>query len=134
YRREHTGKGSYVTTSLLAEGIWSAGVYIAGALAGAAFYPLHDRQSPSNATLNPYKSSEGSWFLLVVMPDKFQALATGIGRPDLLTDPRFSAPAKQATNAAQLRQILDEEFAKAADGAVARSMRQGAHYVWGHLG
>ena len=112
YRREHTGKGSYVTTSLLAEGIWSVGVYIAGALAGAAFYPLHDRQSPSNATLNPYKSSEGSWFLLVVMPDKFQALATGIGRPDLLTDPRFSDPAKQATNAAQLRQILDEEFAK----------------------
>jgi len=112
YRREHTGKGSYVTTSLLAEGIWSAGVYIAGTLAGAAFYPLHDRQSPSNATLNPYKSSEGSWFLLVVMPDKFQALATGIGRPDLLTDPRFSDPAKQATNAAQLRQILDEEFAK----------------------
>src|SRR5437588_11556271 len=73
YRRERTGKGSYVTTSLLAAGIWSAGVYIAGALAGAAFYPLHDRQSPSNATLNPYKSSEGSWFLLVVMPDKFQA-------------------------------------------------------------
>ena len=112
YRRERTGQGSYVTTSLLAEGIWSAGVYIAGALADAAFYPLHDRLKPANATLNPYKSSEGSWFLLVVTPDKFQALATGIGRPDLLTDPRFSEPAKQAENAAQLREILDDTFAK----------------------
>jgi formyl-CoA transferase len=112
YRRERTGKGSYVTTSLLAEGVWSAGVYVAGALAGGTFYPLHDRLSPANATMNPYKTSEGSWFLLVVTPDKLKALATGIGRADLLTDPRFSDPAKLAANAAQLREILDETFAK----------------------
>ena len=112
YRRERTGKGSHVTTSLLAEGVWAAGVYVAGALAGAAFYPLHDRQNPSNATLNPYKASDGNWFMLVVTPDKFHALATAIDRPDLITDPRFSDPAKQATNAAQLRVILDDVFAK----------------------
>ena len=112
YRRERTGKGSYVTTSLLAEGIWAAGVSIAGALAGATFYPLHDRQSPSNAILNPYKTSDGNWFMLVVTPDKFPALATAIGRPDLIADPRFSDAAKQATNAAQLRAILDDVFAK----------------------
>src|ERR1700752_338301 len=76
YRRERTGKGSYVTTSLLAGGIWAAGVHIAGALAGGTPYPLHDRQNPSNATLNPYKASDDSWFILVVTPDRFQALAT----------------------------------------------------------
>jgi len=112
YRRERTGKGSSVTTSLLAEGVWAAGVYIAGALAGATFYPLHDRQNPSNAVLNPYKASDGSWFILVVPPDKFHALMTAIDRPDLITDPRFSDTAKQATNAAQLRAILDDVFAK----------------------
>jgi crotonobetainyl-CoA:carnitine CoA-transferase CaiB-like acyl-CoA transferase len=112
YRRERLGKGSYVTTSLLAEGVWAAGVGIAGALAGGTPYPLHNRESPSNATLNPYKSSDGSWFVLVVTPDKFPSLATGIGRPDLVTDPRFSDPTKQATNAAQLRAILDDVFAK----------------------
>src|SRR6266850_52164 len=112
YRRERTGKGSYVTTSLLAEGVWAAGVSIQAALAGATFYPLHDRQSPSNAVFNPYKASEGSWFLLVVTPDKFQALATAIGRPDLMTDPRFSDAKKQAVNAVQLRTILDDVFAK----------------------
>ena len=112
YRRERTSKGSHVTTSLLAEGVWSTGVYIAGALAGATFYPLHDRKSPANAALNPYQTSEGAWFLLVVTPDKLPALATAIGRPDLLTDPRFSDPAKQAANAAQLREILDDAFGK----------------------
>src|SRR6201991_1896940 len=49
YRRERTGKGSYVTTSLLAEGIWSASVAIQGALAGAKFSPPHDRKNPVNA-------------------------------------------------------------------------------------
>jgi crotonobetainyl-CoA:carnitine CoA-transferase CaiB-like acyl-CoA transferase len=112
YRRERTGKGSSVTTSLLAEGVWAAGVCIAGALAEATFYPLHDRQNPSNAILNPYKASDGNWFMLVVTPDKFHALATAIDRPDLITDPRFSDMAKQATNAAQLRAILDDVFAK----------------------
>jgi formyl-CoA transferase len=112
YRRERTGKGSYVTTSLLAEGVWAAGVSIAGALAGGTFHPLHDRESPSNATLNPYKTSDGRWFLLVVTPDKLQALATGIGRPDLIADPRFSDPAKQTANAPHLRAILDDVFAK----------------------
>src|ERR1700751_870373 len=112
YRRERSGKGSYVTTSLLAEGVWAAGVHIAGALAGATFYPLHDRQNPSNAILNPYKASDGSWFMLVVTPDKSHTLATAIDRPDLITDPRSSDPVKQATNAAQLRAILDDTFAK----------------------
>jgi len=112
YRRERTGKGSYVTTSLLAGGIWAAGVHIAGALAGASFYPLHDRQNPSNATLNPYKTADGGWFMLVVTPDKFPALATAIGQPGLTSDPRFAEPAKQAANAAQLRAILDDAFAR----------------------
>src|ERR1700743_803066 len=48
YRRERTGKGSYVTTSLLATGIWSAGVSIQAALCGASFYGLHDRAHPAN--------------------------------------------------------------------------------------
>jgi crotonobetainyl-CoA:carnitine CoA-transferase CaiB-like acyl-CoA transferase len=47
YRRERTGKGSYVTTSLLAEGVWSASVSIQAALAGAKFYGLHDRKHPA---------------------------------------------------------------------------------------
>src|SRR6201993_2902346 len=40
YRRERTGQGSYVTTSLLAEGVWAAGVSIQGALSGAKLFGL----------------------------------------------------------------------------------------------
>jgi formyl-CoA transferase len=110
YRRERTGKGSYVTTSLLAAGVWSASVFIQAALCGANFYGLHDRAHPANAALNVYRSSDGTWFLLVVTPDKIPAVLKAMDREDLLTDPRFSDPKKLAENRPQLTAMLDEIF------------------------
>ncbi|MBV8826175.1 MAG: CoA transferase, partial [Hyphomicrobiales bacterium] len=110
YRRERTGQGAYVTTSLLAEGVWSASVSIQAALAGAKFYGLHDRKNPASAALNVYRSADDIWFVLIVTPDKVAAVAKAIGRPDLLTDPRFSDPAKLMANMPQLTAILDELF------------------------
>jgi formyl-CoA transferase len=111
YRRERTGKGSHVTTSLIAEGVWSCGVPIQGALCDAEFFPLHDRKNPPNPTMNVYRSSDDRWFVLIALPSRLKALATGIGRPDLLSDARFADPAKLAANSAALTAILDEVFA-----------------------
>ncbi len=110
YRRERTGKGAYVTTSLLAEGVWSASVSIQAALADAKFPPLHDRTHPASAAMNVYRAADGTWFVLIITPDKFAAVATAIGRPDLLTDPRFSEPAQLVANMPQLTTIFDEVF------------------------
>ena len=110
YRRDRTGEGSYVTTSLIAEGIWSASVSIQGALSGAKFYGLHDRHNPANAALNVYRAADGAWFVLVVEPHKLEAVAKAVGRADLLTDPRFSSPAALTANRPQLTAILDELF------------------------
>jgi formyl-CoA transferase len=100
-----------VTTSLLAAGVWAGGVAVQAALVDATFYPLHDRLNPPNATFNVYRTSDDNWFLIVVTPDHWPGLAKAIGRPDLLTDPRFADPAKQLANASQLTAILDELFA-----------------------
>jgi crotonobetainyl-CoA:carnitine CoA-transferase CaiB-like acyl-CoA transferase len=110
YRRERTGKGAYVTTSLLAEGVWSASVSIQAALCGASFFGLHDRTHPANAAMNVYQAADGTWFVLIVTSDKLGAVAKAIGRPDLLTDQRFSDPAQLMANMPQLAAILDEVF------------------------
>jgi crotonobetainyl-CoA:carnitine CoA-transferase CaiB-like acyl-CoA transferase len=110
YRREHTGQGSRVTTSLIAEGVWSASVSIQGALSGAKPAPLHDRKNPLSAALNVYRASDGTWFVLIVEPNRLEAVAKAIGRADLLTDPRFSDPVKAMANMPQLTVILDEVF------------------------
>jgi formyl-CoA transferase len=110
YRRERTGKGSYVTTSLLAEGVWAASVSIQAALCEAKFFGLHDRKHPANAAMNVYRASDDIWFVLIVTSDKLEAVAKAIGRPHLLTDPRFSDPAKLMANMPELTAILDDVF------------------------
>jgi formyl-CoA transferase len=111
YRRERTGKGSYVSTSLLATGVWSMSVMVAGALAGAPMPALLDRAHPANAGANVYRSSDGKWFVLAAQPDKVVGMVKAIGREDLLTDPRFADPAKLAANRPALAAILAETFA-----------------------
>src|SRR5262245_23988570 len=79
YRRERTGKGAYVSTSLLASGAWTTSLGISAALAGAKL-ALHDRKSPPSVVTNVYKSADGVWFLLALTPDKVPALLAAIDR------------------------------------------------------
>ena len=110
YRREKTGKGSRVTTSLLAEGAWAAAAWIEGALNQAKFFGLHDRKNPPNALLNPYPTSDGRWILLVVAQQDrdWPDLVNVIGRQELLGDERFVDVKKRSANAGALSGILDE--------------------------
>src|SRR5580693_1874415 len=130
YRRERTGEGSHVTTSLLAEGVWSASVSIQAALCDAKFFGPHDRMHPANAAMNVYRAKDNTWFVLIVTPDKLAAVAKAIGRPDLLTDPRFSDPAKLMANMPQLTAILDEVFC-AEPMAYWYKVFSGAHVTFG---
>ncbi|THD79291.1 MAG: CoA transferase [Phenylobacterium sp.] len=111
YRRERTGEGSYVSTSLLAAGIWACAVPVQAALAGGTFYPPHDRRQPANATFNVYRAADDTWFLIVMTPDKWAGFTASIARPDLASDPRFASPAKQMAHAIELTAILDDIFA-----------------------
>ncbi len=112
YRREKTGKGSRVTTSLIAEGAWAAATWIEGALNGAKFFGLHDRKNPPNALLNPYPTSDGRWLLLVIAQQDrdWPILVDAIDRPELLQDERFTDVHKRASNSGALASILDGAF------------------------
>jgi len=113
YRRERTGRGGHVTTSLIAEGAWSVAVYLQAALCGAKFYPPYDRTNPSNALINTYQSSEGTWIVLVARDSQWARFTTAIGQPALLDDVRFADPARRAAQAAELTAILDRVFRSA---------------------
>ena len=103
-------RGSYVTTSLIAEGVWSCGVSVQAALCDANFFPLHDRQNPPNPAMNLYRTADDSWLMLILLPSKWPEFVNAIGRGDLASDARFADPATQAANAAALTAILDEVF------------------------
>ncbi len=112
YERTRTGKGSHVTTSLIANGIWAAAAWIEGGLNGGRFFPQHDRKNPPNALLNPYRTSDGRWILLVAAQRKeWPGFVRATGLPALLDDPRFADERLRVEHAAALVEILDPLFA-----------------------
>jgi crotonobetainyl-CoA:carnitine CoA-transferase CaiB-like acyl-CoA transferase len=112
YRRELTGQGSMVSTSLLANGLWMNAVQIQAALSGAKVEPRPPREEATSALANLYRCADGRWFLLNALNDEtdWPALIAAIERPDIAGDPRFvTTPARRA-NARELIRVLDAAF------------------------
>jgi len=115
YHRERTGKGTSVSTSLLANGLWSNGVYAQAALLGA-FLPLRPpRDRPRSALANCYRTGDGRWLQLSLVDEDamWPRLCHAIARPELEHDARFAATSERRANAAVLTAILDEVFSSA---------------------
>jgi formyl-CoA transferase len=113
YHRERTGKGTSVSTSLLANGLWSNGVYAQAALVGA-FLPLRPpRDRPRSALGNLYCTRDGRWLQLSLVQEEvmWPRLCRAIQRPELENDARFATTPLRRANAATLTAILDQVFA-----------------------
>jgi crotonobetainyl-CoA:carnitine CoA-transferase CaiB-like acyl-CoA transferase len=113
YRRELTGQGSMVSTSLLANGLWMNAVQVQAALSGAKVEPRPAREEAVSALANVYRCADGRWFLLNLVQDErdWPPLLVAIGRPELADDPRFTTGPSRRANARALIQALDVAFA-----------------------
>lgn len=111
YRREKTGKGSQVGTSLIAEGAWAASELIEAALNDATFPPQNRRDQPNSPLANPYRTADDRWLIIAVQSKDFAGLANAVGRPALADDPRFADAASRTLNAVALVKELDAAFA-----------------------
>jgi formyl-CoA transferase len=113
YRRERTGKGGKVSSSLMANGVWSNSCLIQGELCGSVPYPPMKREESPNALVNLYRTGDGRYlFLLLLMDERdWPRLATALGRPDLLADPRFVTKANRSQHAPVLYAELASMFA-----------------------
>jgi formyl-CoA transferase len=111
--RERTGKGSMVATSLVANGLWWNAIQVQGILCGARTVVRPPREQSVSALTNLYRCRDGRWFLLSLTADerRWEPLAKGLGRGELLSDPRFATPATRRQHARELITILDEVFA-----------------------
>lgn len=112
YRRDRTGEGSMVSTSLMANGLWSNAVLSQAALSGGVMQPHPARENAGNALNNIYQSKDGRWFHLIMITGEhlWGRFAEVTGHPNLLDDPRFASPEKRSENALQLIQIMDGIF------------------------
>jgi len=113
FRRERTGTGGHVGSSLMANGAWANGVFIQAALCGATFYPRQPRENALNAFTNHYLCRDQRWLMLSLLDQDRQwpRLAACVGREELVHDPRFATAATRQAHARELIAILDAVFA-----------------------
>jgi len=113
YRRERTGKGCQVSTSLIANGAWATSIWLQAGLSGATFSGELDRKNPPNATGGAsYRTADDRWVLLCFVEEEknWPVFAAAVGREDLLSDTRFASTKARLANAALLVAELDRLF------------------------
>ena len=115
FRRERTGRGGYVATNLMANGLWWNGLHAQAMLCGAEFPRRPGREDAPSALHNFYRTADGRWLQLVVIPEdkRWPRLARAVGRPDLIRNPRFATREARHANPRALIRELDEAFAAA---------------------
>ena len=113
YQRERTGRGTMVSTSLMANGLWLNAIAVQGILCGARTPMRPPREDAVDPLANLYRCRDGRWVLVTLTADgrRWSDFATGIGRADLVADPRFATPAARRANARALIETLDAVFA-----------------------
>ncbi len=97
-RRMKTGEGSFVHTSLLSNGIWSASCIAQGAFIDADF-SRYRAMLGHLYTRVMYETLDRRWlqFTMVRSPDESDAMFTVLGMPEILLEERFAdAPSRVA--------------------------------------
>lgn len=114
YQREKTGKGSYVATSLAANGAWSNGMHLQGAIAGYDLSAMLDAKGYRSPFVNTYKSREDRYVVLVGPNSEreWPRICEAMDRPDWLSDPRFVDMAAIMKQRDEVKQMFAGEFAK----------------------
>src|SRR5260370_564762 len=112
YQRERSGKGNYVSSSLLANGLWANGCSIQAALCGDTVVPQPPREAAVNALRVHYRCRDGRWLLLSIAADEWRwdKLKACLG-DDILDEPRFATVDSREATARELVAILDRIFA-----------------------
>lgn len=114
YRREKTGQGAEVTSSLIANGVWANAFLVQAALCGAVFPERRPRENASNALAAFYQCRDGRWLILSIHNEErlWPELVACLERPDLAADARFASKPDRLANARALIGEMDAAFAR----------------------
>lgn len=114
YRRERTGRGGLVSTSLLANGLWSNAIQVQAQLAGVRYGNRLPRSHAPNPLSNVYPCRCGRWLSLVVINEARQLgpLLGALGLAHLQADPRLATADSRTEHNAAIIALFDQGFAE----------------------
>lgn len=111
--RQRSGEGSEITTSLLANGVWSNGILAQAALVGAFIGRRPPRDRPRNPLSNSFQCADGRWFVLTLLREDvaWPAICAALGIEELRHDPRFATTEARIARSGELTTILQGRLA-----------------------
>ena len=135
YRREKTGRGGLVSSSLLANGLWANGCFVQTRLFGEKVPHRPPREHAPNPLANHYRARDHRWFIMALFNEQRQLrpFLAGIGREHWADDPRFASAETRRENAPDIVAMLDSVFAER-DLADWRRILDGAGVTFGIVG
>ncbi len=112
YRRDRTGLGSRVSTSLMAAGAWANGFELQARFCGAEFPKRSPGDRPVNPFIASYASADGqAMFIILLDPEReFLRLCKALDAPELAVSPLFATLEARKENAGDLYAILQSQF------------------------
>lgn len=112
YKREKTGRGSYVTTSLVANGCWSNGMALQGVIAGMDLSARKQATGLKNPFANIYQTKDGAYILFSIVNAnrEWTNVASALDRKEWLDDPRFQSLALIIQNRVDLINMIQERI------------------------
>jgi crotonobetainyl-CoA:carnitine CoA-transferase CaiB-like acyl-CoA transferase len=111
--RERLGVGQQVDASHLGSMTWLQGLSVSSKLMMGFAIPRQARSRAGNPLWNHYRCQDGRWIALAMLqPDRYWGdFCRAVGRPDLVSDPRFENLRVRGQNAAACVEVLDGVFA-----------------------
>ena len=114
YKRERTGEGCHVSTSLAANGVWANGMALQGVAAGNDLAEHRQQAGWVNPLSAPYGCADGSYLVLTMINTarEYPQLCAALGHPEWLQDERFSDIRQAMRNRGDLQQMISDAFAQ----------------------
>jgi formyl-CoA transferase len=112
WRREKTGLGGHVGSSLVANGLWSNSYFIQARLIGAEFPPRPKRTHVLNPLSNAYRCKDGRWFILSMVNEarQYAPFMDAIGLKHLTE--KYEVQMDRQNNSPELIEIYDKVFSE----------------------
>ncbi len=118
------GKGQVIDVSLLESVFSILGPQAANFRLTNKVKPRTGSCSTNSAPRNIYKTADGHWISLSASTQSMtETLFRAIGRPELITDPRFADNASRLQNVAELNGILSAQFGAATRDEVLKRLQ-----------
>ena len=109
-QRERSGEGSFVQTSLLANGLWSNAAIAQGVFAGGDMSRYRAAAAIEGFQMRVYRTKDDRWlqFNMVRNDELLDRLLSVLGAADLLLDERFQTRRDRYINREVLGELLQE--------------------------